>query len=773
MKLSVNCSYGRWRKYKDKATTFSISFGGISIVLVITLMFVFMVSKVLPLFTPGKMHLVTNLSIADLVSPEADAPASALIPPLYLNIEEQKEVAMRIDKQGTILFFHSLSGALIKQVQLNLPQGIVLTQVIPAPDANLLLLSLSNGQALLLEHKYLYEFDAYDKRTIVPEIVYPFGESFIRISEGAPRLVAFAADDDQLVVAAYNSREQLRITKLNKETNFLTGEFEFTVASVVDLEEPVKNMDFLAIDGQHRWLFAARRTGELFVYSLNQESLPKQGEVNITEDHARITKMQSLLGGSSLIVATDQGDISQWVMVRDANNNFQLTKIKNFVLEPSDNPSGNTPVKLIPAQRSKDFIVLDQDNRFSYFNATAANLVFSYPLASRLADSAGGVSESSGTFIHSSIAPRGDMFIAETHPGQISVWAIENHHSDVSLASLWNRIWYEGYDKPEYIWQSSASSNDSEPKYSLVPLVFGTVKATFYTLILSAPIAILSAMYTAYFMAPALRRKVKPLIELMGAIPTVVLGFFAGLVLSPFMGSHLPGILLLLLLLPLGIIAFGLCWSSLPASIQHLIPDSWHALLLVPVILCITILCFTLSQPVEALLFAGDMKQWLMHDLGINYDQRNALVVGIAMGFAVIPTIFSIAEDGLFAVPKHLVNGSLALGASQWQTMLRVILPTASPAIFSALMIGLGRAVGETMIILMATGNTPIMDMNLFEGMRTLAANIAVEIPESAVNSSHYRILFLSGLILFCLTFVINSIAEHIRYKLRKKYSSL
>jgi phosphate transport system permease protein len=143
------------------------------------------------------------------------------------------------------------------------------------------------------------------------------------------------------------------------------------------------------------------------------------------------------------------------------------------------------------------------------------------------------------------------------------------------------------------------------------------------------------------------------------------------------------------------------------------------------------------------------------------------------MGFAVIPTIFSIAEDAVFSVPKSLTFGSLALGATPWQTLTRVVILTASPGIFSALMIGLGRAVGETMIVLMATGNTPIMEMNIFEGLRTLAANVAVEMPESEVGSSHYRVLFLAALVLLCFTFVMNTLAELIRTRLRKKYASL
>jgi len=160
-------------------------------------------------------------------------------------------------------------------------------------------------------------------------------------------------------------------------------------------------------------------------------------------------------------------------------------------------------------------------------------------------------------------------------------------------------------------------------------------------------------------------------------------------------------------------------------------------------------------------------------ELGVGFDQRNSIIVGLAMGFAVIPTIFSIAEDAIYGVPRHLSQGSLALGATPWQTMVRVVLLTASPGIFSALMIGMGRAVGETMIVLMATGNTAVMDFSIFEGMRTLSANISVEMPEAEVDSTHYRILFLAALVLFMFTFFFNTIAEIVRQRLRKKYSTL
>ncbi len=370
------------------------------------------------------------------------------------------------------------------------------------------------------------------------------------------------------------------------------------------------------------------------------------------------------------------------------------------------------------------------------------------------------------------ISPRGDALLIESVAG-ITVWRIDNEHPEVSWQALWDKVWYESYAEPEYIWQSSAATNEFEPKYSFVPLSFGTLKAAFYAMLLAAPLAICGAIFTGYFMAPMMRRKVKPLIELMGALPTVVLGFLAGLWLAPFVEKNLLGIFSTLVILPLSILLASFVWMQLPSAWRHRVPEGWEAGILIPVILFFGYLSFALAVPLEQIFFNGDLRFYISNDMGISYDQRNAMVVGFAMGFAVIPNIFSIAEDAIFTVPKHLTYGSLALGATPWQSLYRVVLPTASPGIFSALMIGMGRAVGETMIVLMATGNTPIMDVNIFEGMRTLAANIAVEIPESEVNSTHFRILILAALVLFMFTFVFNTVAEIVRQRLRSKYSTI
>jgi phosphate transport system permease protein len=455
----------------------------------------------------------------------------------------------------------------------------------------------------------------------------------------------------------------------------------------------------------------------------------------------------------SLLVADDSGAIGQWFVSGQAGQ-AEFNKIRSF--EPSDTGIAAVTVE----QRRKNFVSGDAYGRISIYNTTANRAVFSEELID-------------GEIASLALSPRGDALLVESQDGTFSAWEVHNEHPEVSWSALWNQVWYEGYSGPEYIWQSSAATNEFEPKYSLVPLSFGTLKAAFYAMLIAAPLAICGAIFTGYFMAPVMRSRVKPLIELMEALPTVVLGFLAGLWLAPFVEQNLLGIFSILIILPLSILCASLGWMFLPKKIRHAVPDGWEAAILIPVILVFGAFSFLIATPLEVWLFDGDIRFWITSELGVAYDQRNAMVVGFAMGFAVIPTVFSIAEDAIFTVPRHLSYGSLALGATPWQSLVRVVLPTASPGIFSGLMIGLGRAVGETMIVLMATGNTPIMDINIFEGMRTLAANIAVEIPESEVDSTHYRILFLAALVLFTFTFVINTIAEIVRQRLRSKYSTI
>ncbi|MGV8864477.1 MAG: ABC transporter permease subunit [Pseudomonas sp.] len=732
----------RIRAFKDRLTQWYVLVGGLAVLAAITLIFFYLAYVVAPLFQGAK--LTTEKALNPAWMQDAGKP-------LMFAIEEQNKVGLRVSDKGEALFFRIDDGTELKHVALPIPAGTTVTAIgKDQPGSPLMVLGLSNGQALVFKHNYLITYPD-NVKTISPTITYPFGEAALSLNEQGQALehVSLNASDKSLMVAG-STGSQLHVLSLSQEENMMTGETtsELTRIELPHMTEAVKA---IYIDPRQQWLYVINGRAQADVFSLRDRSL--NGRYKLLEDgNAEVSASTQLVGGVSLIIGSSTGGLAQWFMARDTDGELRLEHIRDFQM-------GTTPiVQITGEERRKGFVALDASGKLGVFHSTAHRTL----LVDQVAQGPGVMG----------LSPRADEIIVE-EGGKLLPMSLRNPHPEVSWSALWSKVWYENYDGPKYVWQSTASSTDFEPKLSLAPLTYGTLKAAFYAMLLAAPLAIAAAIYTAYFMAPGMRRKVKPVIELMEAMPTVILGFFAGLFLAPYLEGHLPGIFSLLLLTPIGILLAGFIWSRLPESFRLRVPDGWEAAILIPVVLLVGWLSLGMSPYMEAWFFGGDMRMWITNDLGITYDQRNALVVGLAMGFAVIPNIYSIAEDAVFSVPRGLTLGSLALGATPWQTMTRVVILTASPGIFSALMIGMGRAVGETMIVLMATGNTPIMDMNLFEGMRTLAANVAVEMPESEVGGSHYRVLFLAALVLLLFTFVMNTLAELIRQRLRKKYSSL
>jgi phosphate transport system permease protein len=311
------------------------------------------------------------------------------------------------------------------------------------------------------------------------------------------------------------------------------------------------------------------------------------------------------------------------------------------------------------------------------------------------------------------------------------------------------------------------------PAYGMLPLAWGTLKAAFWALLFAVPLALGAAIHSATFMSRRLRTRIKPTLELMEAMPGVVIGFVAGLVLAPWVERHLAGALALVAVLPGGLLLAGLVWARLPPGLRRRLPTGWAGLWLMPWLALLVGLALWLSPGLESLLFGGDLRGWLEARFGLDYASRNAMIVGLAMGFAVIPGIYALAEDALSGVPASLGEGAQALGATRWQSLWKVVLPAAAPGVFSAVMIGAGRAVGETMIVLMASGNTALMTLSPLEGMRSMAASIAIELPEAVPGGIHYRLLFLAALALFAFTFLVNTLAELVRSRLRRRYRQL
>jgi phosphate transport system permease protein len=738
----------RLRAFKDVSARYVIGAGGFAVIGAVLLMMAFFFLQVAPLFVSATFERVTTYQ-------QPGDGAS-----VFVAMDEYRDTAVRFTNKGTAIFFKAETGAVVKEQRLPIPEGVTIRshQIMSDADGDVLF-GLSDGSLLAVRYGFIISY-LDGKRQVTPKLSYPLEEQPIMIDEGKPLVaVAGRSGADMVVLAAFaQGADAVAVRRFEKKKQMFSDEVSLEALDATHVS--VKTTPrWLMIDGMLDWLYAIDEQGSATVVNMrDSESLSVYKQLALLDDNAqgarRLTSVSFLLGDNALLLGESNGQISQWFPVRDAKNNYDFMPVRRFHDQQA------AIVQVGSEQRRKGFVVADAQGKVGVYHATAHRTLAVESL-------------SNVALVSLALAPRSNAVLAEDSAGMVHLWKIDNEHPEVSWEVLWSKVWYEGYPEPDYIWQSSSSAADFEPKFSLAPLAFGTLKAAFYAMLVAIPIALMAAMYAGFFMAPAMRQSVKPVVELLEALPTVIIGFLAGLWLAPFLERNLPDFFVFLILLPTLVFVFGFAWSRLPDAVRVKIPHGWEAALLIPVILLTLFLVSLLGQPVENALFAGDMPSWLTNVAGIGYDQRNSLVVGIAMGLAVIPIIFSIAEDAIYNVPKHQVNGSLALGATPWQTMVGVVLPTASPGLFSGVMIGFGRAVGETMIVLMATGNTPIMDINVFEGLRTLSANIAVEMPESEVGSTHYRVLFLAALVLFMFTFFFNTLAELVRQRMLKRYGAL
>lgn len=742
----------RKRHVKDKAINGLIASGGIFVLVAIVSIFFYLLSVSWPLFFGSEADKGSVLPI------DRYGPASVL------QLEEYGEIGMRLNPViQAAEFFSVKQNKVVQTTPLLIPEGLTITAAKKgSADTYDIGLALSDGSFMVVRPQMSGQ-GLGDERVYSLSVEYPYGEEPLKIAdvplssfdfiEGSQLTVAYAAGD-QLAMATFSSS--------NGGSSILSygdeASTEYTLEQQLPIAGNAAGIMALELSQGNRWLYAISKAGYIEVLKFEGDRFMPYQRIDATAANS-ITASTMLQGDVSLIIGDAAGEVSQWFIAPGQNGSDELTKIRSFNFDTQ-------PISFLAPEPSRKGILAGSDSgRAGYLYTTSDREVYEFQFGDT-------------PILGMSLSPEGSGLLVADQDS-IGYWHIEAEHPDVSFASLWAPVWYESYPKPEFVWQSSSGSSDFEAKMSLTPLTFGTLKAAFWAMIFSAPLAIGGAIYTAIFMSPALRTKVKPALELMEALPTVILGFLAGLWLAPIVTAHLPFVFSLLLVLPLVALVTGFAWMQLPLEKRNSVPAGIAPVIVILPILIGSVIAFYATETLQAVIFAqydGSMVNYLRNSetgLGIDYQDQNALIVGLIMGFAVIPTIFSIAEDALFAVPRHLTNGSLALGATPWQTLTRVVLLTASPGIFSALMIGLGRAVGETMIVLMATGNTPIMDLSLFNGMRTLSANVAVEMGEAEVGSTHFRVLFLSALVLFVLTFIVNTAAEVVRARLRKKYGSL
>ncbi|HIF9516970.1 TPA: ABC transporter permease subunit [Photobacterium damselae] len=740
----------RLRRIKDSWARVGVTAGGISVLITLVLIFFYLLYVIGPIFSSVTVKPSQQFSL-----PLQGQTAA-------LGTDDNNQLAYRFSFEGTVDFVRLFQAekTLTEQDRSASQQSHLVTtkSVITNPTAfaaslprdQLFVYGNEQGQAMVVKPDFVTHF-ADGHKTVVPELLYPAGKQALQLAPVGDPLVKLAIsgrEGDAALVGKTQSGQFYAMVFWTHGLDSSQHQWQYNRYPIIGLPANVTDFD-VTPDGKTLYALSGK---ELYVVKLTKQQAMIRQVVSVSDDKTIPVGMYLLSGAQSLLLVDSDNTVNQWFeVVKDGKRTLVHAREFEFSASPI--------YKLIPEYFRKGFYAIQQDGTVSAYFTSEHNIIYQQKLFTALPD-----------FV--AISPRANLLLT-LNGEQWKSYSVDNLHPEIGLSSLWQKVWYEGYSEPDYVWQSTSASNEFEPKLSLVPIVFGTFKAAIYALFFAIPLALGGAIYTAYFMSSKMRRVVKPTIELMEALPTVILGFLAGIWLAPIVEKHLPGIVMILVLFPLTMLLVGLLWSILPGRWRHKIPNGMHIALLMPVIALLTYGCFAISPWIEQWLFHGDVRSYVTNELGIGYDQRNALVVGIAMGFAVIPTIFSIAEDAIFSVPKHLTNGSLALGATHWQTLTKVVLLTASPGIFSAVMMGLGRAVGETMIVLMATGNTPVMDWNILQGMRTLAATIAIEMPESEVGSSHYRVLFLAAFVLFVATFVFNTIAELVRQRLREKYRSL
>lgn len=734
----------------DQIAGYLIRAGGVGMITIVLGIFAFVLWQAIPLFKGARVEEVRTVQL-----PPGDYQV--------LGLDEYTALPMLIDEKGRIQFIDLIGDRGLIAADLEIPESKEITAFAYEQREQTVLYGSADGEFAILQVEYVPAF-ADDKRVLSGSV--NAGEFQAIGIAGAPiRKMAYGNSGERKLVAVIqevNGEFQLHAAELVQERS-LFGAGEVQVGRKFDLSEvtPEQPVSIL-VNRNADSVYVAGGDGEVVYLKLEGDNFAVKQRFKPFDDLAekRVVLMEFLLGDASIVLSNARGEnriFSLYVPEGGAERLLGWTKSFPALEEGAE--------FYAPSSRNKAFLI-GQGGQVSLRFGTTESVRWERTFPFRVTEGR--------------ISGKYNSLVLLDDQDRLHILRLRDPHPETNLKSLFGKVWYEGSSEPAYVWQSTGGSDEFEPKLSLVPLIFGTFKGTIYAMLFAVPIALLAAVYTSQFASPFFRGLVKPVMEIMASLPSVVLGFLAALWLAPILETRVPSLLLMAFVVPIGAALIGLAWASLPVRYRVWIKPGYEFLAFMPVFIGLAYLCWELGPALERLLFVvvdptsgkqvADFRQWWPEVTGADFQQRNSLVVGFVMGFAVIPLIFTIAEDSLSNVPMALRSGSLALGASRWQTTMRVIVPTASAGIFSALMIGLGRAVGETMIVVMATGNTPIMDLNIFSGMRTLSANIAVELPEAPHHGTLYRTLFLGALVLFMMTFFVNTVAELLRQRLRMKY---
>ena len=865
-KRPASVIYQREKKTKasvllvDAIAGYGISIGGTLVIVAVFTIMLFLLYVAFPLLDGGSVQGIKKYSLGAAAQPYVET-----------QMDENQTIAVDLEADGLLKAFHVATGTELAVDRFDLG-GLTASAFASTLRGDDILFGFADGTVrtgkvnlrvdflqtaqLPTGLRRLDERDSTDGKAVYSLVLGQHRKTSVEIKLDAP--TAISKPDIAILKADYraggtaerplrtfvtlDAAGTLRLTQAYTEINMMTGEGQTEITNTeIPLQAKAEDVSKVLLNTPGDRVLVATRDGTIYRYNTRNFTNPQLAEsVKVMPEGVELTALTYLNAENSVVVGGSDGSISIWFGVdrksKATSDGIVLTKVH---ADFGKQTAAITDIRV--SQRTRMFVTGDASGTVWVRHGTTERTLLELP----------GSPDRSG--LQAMIfAPKDDSVLAIGKNGNAFLWSISVPHPETTLQSLFGKVWYEGYGEPAYVWQSTAGTDAVEPKLSLIPLIFGTFKAAFYSLLLAIPIALMAAIYTSEFVTPRTRSVVKPVMELMATLPSVVIGFVAALVLSPIVENWIAAVVIAFGVIPLTLITVSYFWQLLPQTWTNLL-DGIPKLFAYFLATVLAIWISRLAGPVvEKLFFDGDFKKWTAGEgsgqpflfiilvpasflfvliatrpifniayrmnlrelpqfvaairelvswlamialslalawflsdwlsqsgydtrggLIDTYVQRNALVVAFAIAFAEIPIIYTISEDALNAVPSNLRSGSLACGASRWQTTRWIVLPTAASGIFSAIMIGLGRAVGETMIVVMATGNTPILDVNIFNGLRTLSANINVELPEAVRDSTLYRTLFLCALVLFVMTFVINTIAELVRQRYRKRAAQL
>lgn len=819
--------------WADRAANWGIRLGGISVTVMFAAIVLFLGWTTLPLFKGPSIDKTGNVKIA----PVSDIAG--------LGLDEELSMLWTVDAMSNMTVSNVKTGDVISKAKLaEFP--------ITAFCVNQNDVAFGGEKGAVRMGRIREDAQYWDEMQLDPErtvVKTPAGQyraskmvgemtDPIVVGDKTIKLLDYQRDEGVRRLAAIDEAGKLTLTIVTSRKNMMTGA-ERLSTETHDLPRSSRRSDMplvVALGLNGRGLYLIHADGWMVRYVLDDLEKPIIAEECPLIYSGKITTAKMLLGQTTLIVGDSTGKIGGW-----------------FAAPGRENP-GADGLKMVLAHEFQmrgavaDIALSSRDRQFLALSA-AGDLALCHMTS--------GVMEkviSAPQAVKCALSPKINGLVAMDAKSDLSVYSLDNPYADGNLSQLFGKLHYEGYPKPAYVYQSSAGTQDAEMKLSLIPLIFGTFKATLYAMLFAAPLAILAAIHTSEFMSPGIRSFVKPTIELMASLPSVVLGFIGALVLAPMVEHSAFQTLMFFVAIPAGLVMMGMGWQLLPPRTTLACP-AWLKFVLMTLGTVIAAWVSWIAAPaIEWAIFkvvgkSPSFKDWLANSPGSDgtpgwaiillplfavgltmgwnlwirprlsvyqnqhrrlalgivelsrfigialvavvlslligkgcsvlfdprgpvygaYVQRNSFLVGLMMGFAIIPIIYTVSEDALNGVPATLRSASMGAGATPWQTALRVVLPVAMSGIFSACMIGFGRSAGETMIVLMLSGRTPILDFNPFNGLSALSANIATEMPEAAKGSTHYRVLFVSTMVLFVLTFAVNTAAEIVRARFRKR----